>query len=321
MEPVSEFTGPTSGPVAASGKKVVFIACGFAAEGCNLPGRAAEEAGEALGWDVQAVDGKFDPAVQGRLIQEAIDGGADGIILDAISAEAVAEPVKKAREAGIIVGSYDSLNVPSDVGVSYDVQASTQQQGEAMGSYMVWKTDGNAQAIILNSPEFKAPFDWTENAQKTIEGCSSCKILETENFTAGDASTRLPQLTSTIGQKQPDANVLIASYDAAMLDSLPAMKQAGLLDRIKVGTFNGISPAIDLVRKGDLTATVGGAMEWGAWAAMDNMNRMLSGEDAIEQNVPVRLITAENVDTIAEGSPWTGDIDFRAAYSKIWNGE
>jgi ribose transport system substrate-binding protein len=59
-------------------------------------------------------------------------------------------------------------------------------------------------------------------------------------------------------------------------------------------------------------------MAWGAWAAMDNMNRVLAGQEAVEQNVPIRLITAENIDSIAPGGPWDGDVDFRAAYKTIW---
>lgn len=321
MKPVESFSGPTEGPAAAAGKKVVFITCGFEAEGCNLPGKAAKEAGDALGWDVTVVDGKFDPRVYSRAIQNAIDSDADGIIIDAIDADAISGPLKAARAKGIVVGSYDSLNEVTDTSVSYDVQASTEKQGKAMADYMIWKTDGKAKAFILNAPEFKAPYAWTETAEKEIKQCSSCEITGSQKFTAGDAATRLPQLTVSSVRQNPDTNVMIASYDAAMLASIPSMQGAGILEDVKVGTFNGISAAMDLIRKGQLTASVGGAMEWGAWASMDNMNRMLSGEDAVEQNVPVRLITAENVDTIDPSGPWTGDIDFRSEYQKIWDGK
>ncbi|GAA2088728.1 sugar ABC transporter substrate-binding protein [Aeromicrobium tamlense] len=319
MEPVTEFTGPTEGPAAQPGKKVVFLTCGFEAEGCNLPGKAAAEAGKALGWDVKVVDGKFDPRVYSRTIQEAIDDGADGIILDAVSASSVKGQVKAARDAGLVVGSYDSLNEVSESGVSYDVQASIEDQGKAMAAYMIWKTEGATNAYVLNSPEFNAPYAWTEVAQKEIESCSSCELVDSQDFTAGDAATRLPQLAVTAARKDPNLNVMIASYDAAMLAAIPSMKQAGILDQVKVGTFNGVSPALDLIRKGDLAASVGGAMEWGTWAAMDNMNRMLAGEEAVEQNVPIRLITAENIDSIEPGGPWTGDIDYAAEYQKIWD--
>ncbi|MFT4010094.1 MAG: substrate-binding domain-containing protein [Nocardioidaceae bacterium] len=319
MKPVTEFTGPTEGPAAQKGKKIVFLACGFEAEGCNLPGKAAAAAGKALGWDVKVVDGKFDPRIYSRTIQQAIDDGADGVILDAVSASSVAGQVKAAREAGLVVGSYDSFNPVSETGTSYDVNADLDGQGEAMAAYMIWKSDGAANAYILNAPEFQAPAQWIKKSKEVIEACDSCELLGFQDFTAGDAATRLPQLTVTAARQHPDMNVMIAAYDAAMLASIPSMDQAGLLDQVKVGTFNGVSPALDLIRKGQLTASVGGAMEWGVWAAMDNMNRMLAGEEAVEQNVPIRLITAENIDTIEPGGPWTGDIDYTAAYKKIWN--
>jgi ribose transport system substrate-binding protein len=321
MKPVEAFTGPTEGPAAVKGKKVVFITCGFEAEGCNLPGKAAAEAGKALGWDVTVVDGKFDPRVQSRAVQNAIDEKADGIIIDSIDADAISGPIKAAREAGLVVGSYDSGNTPSETGVNYEVQASIEGQGKAMSDYMIWKTEGKTNAFVLNSPEFKSVFKWTEAAQNNIADCASCKVVGSQNFQAGEVATRLPQLTVSSVRQNPDVNVMIASYDAAMLASIPSMDQAGVLKDVMVGTFNGISPAIDLIRKGQLTASVGGAMEWGAWAALDNMNRVLAGEEAVEQNIPVRLITAENVDTIEEGKPWSGDIDFRAEYEKIWNGK
>ena len=321
MEPVTEFTGPTEGPAAQPDKDVVFLACGFEAEGCNLPGQAAAEAGEALGWNVRVVDGQFDPTVYSRTIQEAIDEGADGIILDAVSAQAVAGQVRAAREAGLVVGSYDSLNEVSETGVSFDVVADVEGQGEAMAAYMIWKTGGNANAYILNSPEFTAPAAWTAKAQQDIEDCESCTVIGSQDFTAGDAATRLPQLTVSLAQQHQDMNVMIASYDAAMLSSIPSLAQSGSLDRIMVGTFNGVSPALELIRRGQLAASVGGAMEWGVWSTMDNMNRLFAGEEAVEQNVPIRLITAENVDTIEPGGPWTGDIDYAAEYQKIWDAQ
>lgn len=320
MEPVTAFTGPAEGPAAQADKKVTFITCGFEAEGCNLPGKAAAEAGEALGWDVTVVDGKFDPRVYSRAIQEAIDSGADGVILDAISAGAVVEPVARARAAGLVVGSYDSANEVKPDGVSYEVIAQPEAQGKAMSDYMIWKTGGEAKAFMLNAPEFAGPSTWLNAAAKGIRNCEGCTIVEEQNFVAGDAATRLPQLALSTARQNPEMNVLIASYDAAMLQAVPSMQQAGMLDRVKVGTFNGISPALQFVRDGVLTATVGGAMEWGAWAAMDNMNRVLAGEEAVEQNVPIRLITEENIDSIEPGGPWTGDVDFRMAYTDIWNG-
>src|SRR5690349_8242793 len=92
MTPTSDWKGPATGPAAKAGAKIMFIACGFAAEGCKGPADAASEAGSAIGWDVTVVDGKFDPQIYSRSISQAIDQKYDAIILNAISADAVAEP-------------------------------------------------------------------------------------------------------------------------------------------------------------------------------------------------------------------------------------
>jgi ribose transport system substrate-binding protein len=322
MEPVTAFTGPTTGPAAQPNKKIVFLACGFAGEGCLTSAQAAGGAASALGWDVKTVDGKFDPRVFARTIQEAIDQQVDGIIIDAVDADAVAGPIEKARAAGIVVGSYDSRNEPSETGVSFDVRMSFPQQGEALAAYMIWQHKGDAQPFLLNSPEFKGTAEWTAAAKKVFEDCSSCAMAGTQDFTAGVAATQLPPLAVSVKRQNPGMNVLLVPYDAAVLPIIPSMQQAGILDQVKVGTFNATKPSVALIRKGDLTATVAEPHGWGVWATFDNMNRVFAGEPAVEQNVPIRLITQANVGDIPEGEAWDGDdVDYKAAYQEIWAGK
>ena len=322
MQPTTSFAGPTSGPAAESGKRVIFLACGFAGEGCLTSAQAAAGAGEALGWDVKTVDGKFDPRVFARTIQEAIDQKVDGIIIDAIDADAVAEPIKKAREAGIVVGSYDSRNEPSDTGVSFDVRMSFPKQGEALAAFMIWKTDGKANPFILNSPEFKGTAEWTAAAADMFKACSTCKVVGEQDFTATVAATQLPPLAVSQKRQHTEMNALLVPYDAAVLPIIPSMKQAGVLSDVFVGTFNATKPSVELIRKGDLTATVAEPHGWGVWATFDNMNRVFAGQEAVEQNIPIRLITKDNVGDIPEGQAWDGDtVDYKAAYKKIWTGK
>jgi len=320
MAPVTEWPGPSEGPAAQEGKRILFLACGFAAEGCKRPADAAAEAGRALGWDVDVVDGKFDPKVYNRAIQQAVDQKVDGIILDAISSEAVAQSLERARAAGIPVGSWDSANTPSDEGVTYEVDVPNDAEGEAMGNYIVWKTDGKANAYLLQAPEFKACVAWVNGAKRVIESCKDCQIAKEDQMTAADAASRVPQLVVASLRENPDINAVVAPYDAAMLATVPSMAQAGVLDRVQVGAFNGITPWLDLIRKGEVEATVAEPQEWGTWAAFDNMNRILADEEIVDQNIPIRLITQDNIDDIPAGESWQGDIDFRAEYERIWNG-
>jgi ribose transport system substrate-binding protein len=320
LKPVTDFTGPTDGPPAQANKTVWFMACGLAGEGCATAAQGAETAGKALGWNVRIVDGKFDPQVFARTMREAVDQHIDGIIIDAIDANSIKEPIAQARAAGIVVGSYDSNNDPSDTGVSYDVRVSFEEQGKAMAAYMIWKSNGDAQPYILNSPEFKGTAVWTAAATKLFEDCSSCKIVDSHDFTAATAATTLPPLVVSAKKQNPGMNVLLVPYDAAALPIVPEMQHAGILGDVMVGVFNATTPTVAMIRKGDETVAMAEPQSWGAWASMDNMNRVFAGQEAIEQNIPIRLITQENVSSIAEGDAWEGDdVDYQAAYKAIWN--
>jgi ribose transport system substrate-binding protein len=320
MQPVDAWRGPTEGPRAQPGKRVMFLSCGFAAEGCKRPADAAREAGEALGWDVDVVDGKFDPKVYNRAIQQAVDQRVDAILLNAISSEAVAESLKRARGAGIPVGSWDSANEPSENGVSFEVDVPNDQEGRALASYMIWKTEGDTTAYLLHAPEFKATVAWVNGAKEALEGCPTCRIAKEDQMAAADAASRVPQITVASLRENPDINTVIGPYDAALLAAVPSMQQAGVLDRVNVGAFNGISPWLEFLRQGRVAATVAEPQEWGTWAMFDNVNRILAGQKPVEQNVPIRLITAENIGELPTGEAWQGDVDFRAEYRRIWSG-
>lgn len=322
MAPVTEFPGPTSGPAAQPHKTVWYLTCSFAGEGCDTAAQGAAAAGKALGWNVKLVDGKFDPQVYARTVQEAIDQHVDGIIIDAIDASAIKGPIAAARAAGIVVGSYDSNNTPSPTGVSFDVRVSFDKQGQDMAAYMIWQTNGKARPFILNSPEFKGTVVWTTAATKEFQDCSTCKIVGQQDFTASSAPTTLPPLAVSQKQKNPDMNILLVPYDAAALPIIPSMLQAGILNQVKVGVFNATTPTVALIRKGQETVAMAEPQAWGAWAAMDNMNRALAGQPTVEENIPIRLITKANVDSIPEGKAWEGDsVDYQAAYQKIWSGQ
>lgn len=321
LKPVEKFTGPTTGPAAVDGAKVMVLACGFAADGCKGPADAAPEAGEALGWEVTVIDGQFDPQIYNRSISQAIDQGFDAIILVAISDSAISESLKRAREAGIIVGSWDGANEPSDSGVSFEVDQPIAQQGTNVANYLIWKADGKLNAQVLLNPEFNVVMGWSNALKETIEQCASCSIAREDQFTANDAASRLPTLVTQALRQNPEINAVSGGYDAALLSTIPSLESAGLGDQAMIAGFNGIPAFIEFIRSGRATVTSAVAIKWGMWAAFDNVNRLLAGEEIVPQNIPTRLIAEENIDQIPANSQWEGDIDYKAEYIRIWSGE
>lgn len=319
MKPVTTWPGPTQGPRARPGVKVMWIACGFAAEGCKGPAEAAELAANALGWNLRVVDGQLDPRIQNRAISEAVDQDYDAIILSAVSVEAVAGAVQRARGTGIVVGSWDGGNEPSPTGVSFEVDQPIAEQGVNMANYMIWQSGGQARAYLTEAPEFNVVREWIRGARETLQACKTCEIVREDKFTAAEASTRVPSLMVSALRENPKINTVIGAYDASMLSALPSIRGAGF-DSVRVGGFNGIAPWLQLIRNGQANATSAVPIKWGAWAAFDNVNRLLSGQDIVEQHVPTRLITTDNIADIPQQGQWEGDIDYMSEYRRIWLG-
>src|SRR5579884_2033669 len=73
----STWMGPTTPTKAQKGKKIVAISCSQATA-CALEVAGTVEAGKAIGWTVQVVDGKGDPSVYSSAIRNAVRSGADG---------------------------------------------------------------------------------------------------------------------------------------------------------------------------------------------------------------------------------------------------
>lgn len=320
MEPVTEWPGPVDGPTAQADIKVMWISGGLAAEGFKAPADAAVEAAEVLGWDLTVTDGQFDPRNYNRLIQEAVNQGFDAIILNGITVEAVAEAVKDARAAGLVVGSWDGGNKASDEGVSFEVEYPVAEQGVALASYLIWQTEGKANAYLVESPEFNIIMEWVGAARETFEKCSSCTVVRTDQFTAAETDTRLPSMVTSALRSNPDVNVFVGGYDAALLATVPAMRSAGF-DEVLIGSFNANQRMAQFIRDGEATASVAEPFAWGAWATFDNLNRIFAGEEPVDQGIPFRLITADNVDDIEPNTNWDGDIDFKSRFTEIWTGK
>jgi ribose transport system substrate-binding protein len=314
MAEATEWTGPTSGPKAvAEPKKIWWITCGLAAEGCVRGPNAAKNAAKVLGWDLRIVDGKFDPRVWNQTIQEAIDQKIDAVVLDSVPTDVVGEAVARARKAGVVVGSSGSGNDPGPTSVNFEISLKPDAEAEAMANYLIWKTDGKLDAHVIAVNEFRVARQIVEDVTSIVKACSGCKV-HVSNVSSAETATRVPQIATSYQQQHPQTNTLLGAYDAVLLQTVPVMQDAD----INIASFNGIAPAIDFVRKGEEAATVGFSYEWAGWGVMDNLNRIFSGDEPVDQDIPIRLITEENIDSIPEGEPWDSGVDYPAEYTKLW---
>ena len=110
----------------------------------------------------------------------------------------------------------------------------------------------------------------------------------------------IPTLFQTTVNSEPDRNYLLPIYDGQALPGLGALRTAGHQD-VKVGSFNATPGIVEQLKdpSSALKLDVGGQNEWWAYAAADQIFRVLSGTEPIENyHVGLRIFDETNADLI-----------------------
>ena len=291
--------------------------------------RGVQDAGAAAGLKTVNFDPKGQASEMVRGMEQAIGQKVACIIIDSIESSALAEPIRKAKAAGIKVLVVNERNESKggpkleevDAGLSLDYIGAAKLEAD----WCIDHSKGKAKVAVLKLPNAPAHDDMEEairaELQKYCPG--ECDVVAVEEVGAPEWPTRLPTLTRSLLTSHPDLNYLIPVVDAMSLPMVPAVRQAGAADRVRIATFNG-TPAVEkLVEAGDVVgADVGGANTWEAWAYIDQALRVMTDKEPVEQNVPLRMIDESNIGSIdideTDQLSWYGTDAAIAGYKKLW---
>ena len=325
---------PSTGPKAVKGKTVWVISCTEAGAGCALPSAAAVQAGTAIGWHMKLVDGKYDPAVWNAQIRAAIAAKANAIILVSFDCPAVEGSLEAAKAAGVkIYGLYafDCTDVGGprlfDGTINYGPLGSyanyiVNDYAKAVADYAIAKTDGHAKVIELRSDDLLIVKHISAGFDKEMALCTTCTVWK-KTFTGADfLSGKLQGFTSAMLVQHPDANVVMAPYDAAIILGMgAAVQQAKAQGRhLMLLGGEGLPPNIALIRSGLQTAAFGLPSTWAGWAAVDGLNRVFAGQPQVDPGIGHQTIDLTH-NLPPKGQGYVSNLKsrgFEANYKRIW---
>jgi ribose transport system substrate-binding protein len=324
----SEWMGPTSGPKPQAGKKIAVVSCAQLTEGCNRPSRAAVEAAKRIGWTADIFDGQGDVGKQLAAINAAVDSKYDAIVLIIVDPVQNNEGVQRALAAHIPVITLAEPPYTNErkalMDKVPDVSHDWLKTGQLIGDYMIWKSNGEIDALLLNDPEVTVvnfgQFAGTNERLTNQKTCPGCKVT-VENFTIATLNTQPAALAAAAVQRDPKIN-WVWCYDFCMANVSTDLIARGLQGKIQGAGFDCNAQNLGLIKDGQVQSVcIADPRDWEAWAAVDTANRLIQGQSAASQSIPVRLFDKSNLGDLTEmdlKEGWQGGIDYKAHFLKIW---
>jgi ribose transport system substrate-binding protein len=243
----------------------------------------AEEA-EALG--VEFLD--MSPTEANAAMQK---DGVDGIIIGAVDNRAFGESLDRAKAKGIPVVAVDTaIDHPH---ISALAQTDNLASARILGQYIVDTTEKGKVIILGGTLGHQTGDARRDGVRQVLEANGYTVIFRACNW---DPATALETATNELAAN-PDAVAVFGCWDPGALAGLSAVKQRGLLGKVKVYGFDGLPDALKSIKNGELTATVKQDNKQMAQTTMRALVAQINGQESVKKLlIDGFVIDASNVD-------------------------
>ncbi len=281
-----------------------------------------QDAFNAMGWKAPTIyDGKFAPATQAQLVDQAIQRGDDAIVLLALDVQAIKTSVENALAKNIAVGcvvcvSGDEWHKKGVMDVSVDFKT----QGEMAAWFTIAHSNGKAKAIDFIEPAYGSTLAKIGGFESIFKLCKTCKLVKKGVIIPAGTlgSPGPPGFTALLTSQRKGAfNYAVSYSDALGIPMAKTLKQTGRTD-VKIVGFDAQPEATTLTKSDpNYVVTVAIPYEYADWATADNVARKVAGKPTYaDKSLPSVLITKANV---AGYTPYAGPAgDWKGRFKKLW---
>lgn len=311
------WNGPTQVVKSRSNVNLVILDCALSLEGCSIAGTNALAAAKALGWKAKLIE-VADGSTYGAKFNTALTQNPDAILTVGFEASSLPKDgLAKAKAKKIPVVDFNGGCAVGPSGCDASQTYNVPEMGRLQALALMVATGGKLNLLTFTTNELGSGHLNNEATAAYLKAnCSTCVVKDT-NFLLGDLATKFSaQLVSAI-KTTPGANAVLLPFDPIAGIAIPAILNAGLGSQIQLVTNIGLKQNLQWVAQGHVqVADVINALDWGTWAAMDIIVRMVNGQPQQAENVPLKLATKANAPV---SGVWDHDgIDFIAKYKALW---
>ncbi|HUX04428.1 MAG TPA: sugar ABC transporter substrate-binding protein [Acidimicrobiales bacterium] len=280
---------------------------------------------KVAGIDMTIVDANSNIANASAGFDQAIAMGAKVIVLQALPPSLFTQKITAAHAAGIKVivanqGVPGQLGSGTDASVSFDYV----KVGQLIGDWFVSQSKGKGKALLVTSndvPASPAQAQGTLHEVKSL--CPKCNVKVSDVQIAQWASG-IPTLFQSTINTDPSRKYILPLYDGQSLPGLTAIRTLNAGSKVNVGSFNATEGIVELLKdpKSGLKLDIGGDNKWYAYAAADQIMRVLDGLTPVKNYyVGLRVFTSANAGKLIVGTNqdrWFQDLGYIKHFKALW---
>jgi ribose transport system substrate-binding protein len=337
MKPTTHYT-PPGPPVknvkSLAGKTVWYIPITEKVEFFQAVTGGLKTALGKAGVKLRSCSGEANPSATAACMNQAVDARAGAIVLDAIPVAVAAQAFEAAKASDIPVLVTDQNPPPPGApgavkGIGDDklayapFGAEDLQQGVA--DWIIADSNGTANVLVTELTDSPSTQQWIQQGA-LAEYKKLCPGCETNTVKINIASLQqVPSAVSSALVSHQDTDYVQPQFDAVAQPVQQGVQQAGFANKVKAASATGLLAGLQQVKQqGFIKADMGIDYAYQGWAISDEVFRMMLGQPPVEEKVPQRLFTKENIGSIqltpqAEATgEWYGSTAFTDMFTKLW---
>jgi ribose transport system substrate-binding protein len=302
---------------------IAIVAAGLAAFGTETLSTYLQQAVQAVGWTAPPTyDGQFLPTVQSGLIEQAVQNGAQALILEAINPNAVSNAIALANSKKIpIVCINCGPLTPKGM---INVEMSPQKTGTAQADYVIAQSNGTAKVWVYDDMEFAESALQIKTAVGVLQAkCPGCQVHEVQMLTANVRQPGIPVFSSVLSANPTGSIDWVLTYsDTAALPFATLAQQEGRTE-IKFIGFQAAPTYVAAMAAGNpagAQASIAIPIPFFAYAAMDELARTFRGQQLWRASqLPVGIIDKSDLSRFDLSQPFIRPgFNFIARFEKLW---
>jgi len=243
----------------------------------NAVSAGARAKGEELGVEVEVFDGSQDQATQNSQLEQCLNQGYNGILVEPVTVDGIAPAVKEANEQGIPVMTVVQKMTQQNLAVAYrggnDANAGRLQMEKAVemlggkGNIALLYGPMGSDGQLIRKEGYDAVLADNPDVQVVFE--------ETANWVTEEALSLVETWLST----GTEINAIVAQNDSMALGAQKAIEDAGKQDDILVFGVDAVDDAIAAIAAGRLDGTVSQDASGQGALGVETMVNYLNGEE------------------------------------------